>query len=78
MVSNMILKELNRRFQKVYDTRSAFFDPIYVAATYLDPRYWLALSREQIFEAKRAIVSFVTQYWKTILIAAFMSFELCT
>ena len=57
IVSNMILKELNRRFQKVYDTRSAFFDPIYVAATYLDPRYRLALSREQIFEAKRAIVS---------------------
>uniref|UniRef100_A0A1X7SXK3 HAT C-terminal dimerisation domain-containing protein n=1 Tax=Amphimedon queenslandica TaxID=400682 RepID=A0A1X7SXK3_AMPQE len=58
VLSNMIVQELNRCFQRVYDTRSTYFDPIYVAATYLDPRYRLALSREQIIEAKRAIISF--------------------
>ena len=58
VLSNMIVQELNRRFQRVYDTRSTYFDPIYVAATYLDPRYRIALSREQIIEAKRAIISF--------------------
>ena len=58
MLSIMILQDLNRRFQRVCDTRSANFDPIYVAATYLDPGYQLVLSREQISEAKRAIISF--------------------
>ena len=58
MLSTMILQDLNRRFQRVCDTRSGNFDPIYVAATYLDPRYRLVLSREQISEAKRAIILF--------------------
>ena len=55
-ISNCLLQDLNKRFTKVKDTQTVDFDPLHVAATYLDPRYKLLLASEQIEETKNLIL----------------------
>lgn len=38
-----LLQDLNKWFKKVKDTQTVDFDPLYVAATFIDPRYKLLL-----------------------------------
>lgn len=55
-----MLRDLNKRFRKMQDAQSVDFDPLYVAGTFLDPRYKLILSSEQMKVAKRMIVNAAT------------------
>jgi len=55
-ISNCLLQDL-KWFKKVKDTQTVDFDPLYVAGTFLDPRYKLLLASEQNEEAKNLILS---------------------
>ena len=56
-ISNCLLQDLTKRFKKVKDVQTVDFDQVHVAATFLDPRYKLLLTPEQIQEAKNLILS---------------------
>ena len=43
------------------DPQAVDFDPLYVAATFLDPRYKLLLNSEEIEAAKRIILGDLTR-----------------
>ncbi len=59
--AQMLLKELNKRFDPFLDLKHKnFFDGIYIASTFLDPRFARILSVEQTNYAK----SFLKEYSK--------------
>ena len=45
-------KELTRQFEKVLQPTCDSFDPIFVTATFLDPRYRLLMTAQQVTAAK--------------------------
>ena len=51
-IASLLQKELSDRFQKVLVPTDFNFDPIFVAATALDPRYRVLLNEEQLRHAK--------------------------
>ena len=55
-IASTLHRELTRRFQKALDPRDAAFDPVYVKATFLDPRYRIVLSSTQVEAAKTDIL----------------------
>ena len=51
--AELFLTELTRRFGNFIDTESPNFDPIYVIATAIDPRYkWVLNEKQKQFAAK--------------------------
>ena len=48
----VLQKELTRRFEKVLQPTCDSFDPIFVTATFLDPRYRLLMTAQQVTAAK--------------------------
>ena len=58
----LLQKELTRRFEKVLQPSSDSFDPVYVTATFLDSRYRLLLTHQQIAAAKTHMIHEVCLY----------------
>lgn len=56
VVAATLLQELENRFEKVLQPSSVSFDPIYLEATLLDPKYKILLSPEQLEAAKAQIL----------------------
>lgn len=48
-VVTVLQQELSDRFDKALHPSCALFEPIYVEATFLDPRYKIVLSASQLF-----------------------------
>lgn len=55
-VASTLLRELTRQFQKVLDSPTPAFNPVYIKATFLDPRYTILLSSTQVAAAKSDIL----------------------
>lgn len=51
-----MLADLQNRFDHIVNVNSSEFDPTYVVATALDPRYKGALSDEQLSAAKACLL----------------------
>lgn len=62
MASAKLAEEIRRRFSYIIDTTHPEFEPIYVVATALDPRYRLILTDEQINAANRHILYLVSKF----------------
>lgn len=56
------MEELNTRFMRVTTPAAVNFDPIYVLATYLHPRYALMLDDDLLKIAKRELELMVRPY----------------
>ena len=56
VVATVLQKELERRFEKVLQPSSASFDPIYLEATLLDPKYKIVLTHEQLEAVKGQVL----------------------
>ena len=50
--ARVLLTEFKRQFQNVTDPSHPDHDPLFLASTLLDPRYWLLLNPNQIMSAK--------------------------
>ena len=51
-LATVLQQELMRRFEKVLSPGCASFEPVYVEATLLDPRFKIVLNYEQLEAAK--------------------------
>lgn len=65
-----MLADLRQRFGRFIDVSSHLFDPIFVMATAMDPRYKCILSDEQREAAKRQLISDVSAIFSNIFCAA--------
>ena len=55
-IASTLHRELNRRLESILDPQAPVFDPIYVKATFLDPRYRIVLTSAQVEAAKSDIL----------------------
>jgi len=60
MASAKLTEEIQRRFSYIMDPNDQEFEPIYVVATALDPRFRLVLTEEQTNAANRHILHMVS------------------
>lgn len=51
-IATVLQQELSNRFDKVLNPSCALFDPVYVQATLLDPRFKIVLTPDQLEAAK--------------------------
>ena len=55
-ISSLLLKELNRRFQRFLEPDDLQHDPVFLMATILDPRYQMLLDSNQKTSAKTELL----------------------
>ena len=51
-LATVLQQELSHRFEKILSPTCASFEPVYVEATLLDPRFKIVLNDEQLEAAK--------------------------
>lgn len=56
VIACKLQQELTSRFEKVLNPSSGSFDPIYIEATLLDPKYKILLNRHQEEAAKAQLL----------------------
>ena len=61
-IATTLQRELLSRFDKVLNPSCALFDPVYVEATLLDPRYRIVLTPDQLEAAKVQLLQDVSFY----------------
>lgn len=55
-IATILLRELTNCFDRILKPSSVSFDPIYLALTYLDPKFKILLNREQLDAATSYIL----------------------
>ena len=65
-VASVLQRELSLRFANVLQPQVAGFNPLYVKATALDPRYYILLDKEQLQHAKTELLREVGAVYQDI------------